>query len=158
MAVVIHPDQVQAFVAHRNTGSISRISDIHTAQAAVQDELTIGGEIMGLALTPTGRRLWATNWTQGTVLEIDTETMSIVRTVQTDGHPYAIASAHDGDSDDDDEKVFVTDFYGRKLALGDAETEDEGREGRAKHGRLACEQAGQQHKTRLGRVGGDAAS
>lgn len=130
MAVVIHPDQTQAFVAHRGTGSISRIVDINSAQASLQDELTIGGEIMGLALTPTGRRLWASNWTQGTVLEIDTETLSILRTIQTDGHPYAIAITHDGDSDDDDEKVFVTDFYGRTLALGDAETEDEGREGR----------------------------
>lgn len=129
MAVVIHPDNKQAFVANRATGSISRLVDIDSAQAKLQDELVLGGEVIGLALVPSGRRLWATNWTQGTVLEIDTETLTVVRTIATDGHPFGIAITHDGDAEDNDEKVLVTDFYGRKAAGTDSEGVDTGRQG-----------------------------
>lgn len=129
MSVVVHPDQNQAFVANRATGSVARLVDIGSAQARLQDELILGGEVIGLALTPSGGQLWATNWTQGTIVVIDTDTMQVVRTHQTGGAPYAVAITNDGDTEDTDEKVFVTDFYGRKSAGDGSEGVDTGREG-----------------------------
>ncbi|MCB9651315.1 MAG: hypothetical protein H6730_32675 [Deltaproteobacteria bacterium] len=126
VAVVFHPDQTQAFVANRAAGSVARIVDANTAQARLSGELTLGGEVMGLALSPTGKTAWATNWIDGTLTAIDTETMQVRRTIELGATPFAVAVTNDGDDDDDDEKILVTRFYGRGTG---AEAEDLGREG-----------------------------
>lgn len=128
MTVVIAPSGDVAYVANRAAGSVARITDIATANAARDAEVTLGGEPIGLALTPSGATLWVTNWVDGTVTVLDTTDLSIVRTIDVGGNPFAIALTNDGDTDDDDEKALVTQFYARRRA-GPNEAVDDGAEG-----------------------------
>lgn len=130
MAVVIHPDQRRAFVANRATGTVSRIVDIDRTSAAVDAEVEVGAEPMGLALVPSGAELWVTDWVSGTVVVLDTATLERRRTIAVGGNPFAIAITHDGDTDDADEKVLITQFYARPRAGATAvEGTDDGKEG-----------------------------
>ena len=129
-AVLFHPDGERAFVAHRAAGSVSRLTSVGTVQAARDAELELGGEIMGIALSPSGGQLFATSWTEGLVWVIDTESMQIARTLNLGGSPFAVAVTNDGDEEDDDEKVFVTHFYARPRPGQQAEMNDIGKEGR----------------------------
>ncbi|MEL6181396.1 MAG: hypothetical protein AAFS10_20730, partial [Myxococcota bacterium] len=115
MAVVLSPDGSRAWVGNRAAGTVSRIDNIDTAQPVLGQEIAAGAEIMGLALTPTGATLYATDWTGGKVVVIDTASESIRDTIDTGGNPFALAITNDGDTDDDDEKVYVTQFYGRRI-------------------------------------------
>lgn len=127
IAVVISPDKTSAFVANRAAGTVSRVTGIQTASPALAGEVSTGGEPMGLALSPTGQTLWATDWTAGTVTVINTATMQINRTITLGGNPFAIAITNDGDMDDSDEKVLVSQFFGRPVA--GREAKDDGRQG-----------------------------
>ncbi len=130
VAVVIHPDNARAFVANRATGTISRITNISAANAAADVEVDVGGEPMGLALTPSGAQLWATDWVSGRLTVIDTATMQISRRIEVGGNPFAIAITNDLDTDDSDERVLVTQFYARpRAAAAIKEGTDDGREG-----------------------------
>ncbi|MEY2936554.1 MAG: hypothetical protein RL033_7303, partial [Pseudomonadota bacterium] len=129
MGVVFHPDQKRAFVANRAAGTVSRIVDVRSPGARVDAELDLGGEPIGLALDPVGRMLWVTNWVTGRVYVIDTESMQIERSIDVGGNPWAITITNDGDQDPADEKVLVTQFYGRPRANVTSEATDDGREG-----------------------------
>lgn len=130
VSVVIHPDGKTAFVANRASGSVSRIRDIDGAQARLDGEIELDGEPMGLALSPTGAELWVTNWTAGEITIIDTTRFAVVRTLQVGGNPFAIAITNDGDTDDRDERAFVTQFFARPRAgVLDVEATDDGKEG-----------------------------
>ncbi len=130
VAVVIHPDGEQAFVANRGAGSVSRIVRLSSNQPQLDGELDLGGEPMGLALSPTGAELWATNWTAGTVTIIDTTTFRVRRSIEVGGNPFAIAITHDGDTDDSDERALITQFFARRRAgATNPEATDDGREG-----------------------------
>jgi YVTN family beta-propeller protein len=125
-SVVISPDAQTAYVANRATGTVSRITNLQTPSPTLQGEASTGGEPMGLALSPTGAALWVTDWTAGTVSVINTSTMQITRTIHVGGNPYAIAITNNGDNNDDDEKVLVTQFFGRH---DNKEAQDNGRIG-----------------------------
>lgn len=130
MSVVIHPDRETAFVANRAAGSVSKISNITSAQAAIAQELELGSEPMGLALTPSGDQLWVTDWITGKVYVVTTSNMQIARTIDTGGNPFAIAITNDGDLEDNDEKAFVTQFFARPRAgAAQVEATDDGKEG-----------------------------
>ncbi len=130
MSVVIHPDRKTAFVANRASGTVSRITNIDTAQPTLDAETDMGGEPIGLALNPTGSRLWVTNWVNGTASVIDTETMNELRSYDVGGNPWAIAITNDGDEENGDEKVFITQFYARPRAgAQQVEATDDGKEG-----------------------------
>lgn len=130
VAVVLHPNGTEAYVANRGAGSVSRLVDVETVRAALDEELELGGEVMGIALTPSGRKLWAASWTEGKVHEIDTATLRVDRTIDIGGSPFAVAVTNDGDEQDDDEKVLVTHFYARSRSGEAPETNDLGKEGR----------------------------
>ncbi|MEO1234950.1 MAG: hypothetical protein AAFZ18_39275, partial [Myxococcota bacterium] len=130
VAVIIHPDGKRAFVANRAAGSVARIVDIDNVRARLDGEQELGGEVMGLALTPSGRQLWAASWTQGTVSVISTDTMRVERTFDLGGTPFALAMTNDGDDQDDDEKVLITHFYAEARPGQSPETNDLGKQGR----------------------------
>ncbi len=129
MGVVFHPDQKRAFVANRAAGTVSRIVDVQSPEAHLDAEIDFGGEPIGLALDPIGRTLWATNWVTGRVHVIDTDSMRVVQDIAVGGNPWAITITNDGDLDRDDEKVLVTQFYGRRRQYVASEATDDGREG-----------------------------
>ncbi len=129
MSVALHPSQPYAFVANRATGTVSRIAGVYSTAPRVDAEVELGGEPIGLALDPKGEKLWVTNWVSGQVHVIDAATMELEYDVAVGGNPWAIAITNDGDEDTDDEKVLVTQFYGRRRAVVLPEGTDDGREG-----------------------------
>src|SRR5262249_55987544 len=83
-----------------------------TQVARVAQEITVGGEPFGVALTPNGTKLYVTNRTGNTVTVIDTSINRVSKVIQNVGFaPRAIAITNNGDGADDDETVYVTQFY-----------------------------------------------
>src|SRR5262249_54103937 len=75
-------------------------------------EIPVGTEPFGLALTPNGSKLYVTNMNSKSVSVIDTASNRVVKTIENVGlSPRGIAITNDGDADDDDESVYVTDFF-----------------------------------------------
>ncbi|MFO0724178.1 MAG: hypothetical protein U1E65_10375 [Myxococcota bacterium] len=129
-AVVLHPDQRHAFVANRAAGTVSRIAGIDGAAPSLDGEVNVGAEPVGLALSPTGRKLWVTDWVNGTVTVVNTETMTVLHTIDVGGNPFAIAMTNNTDNNDDDETVLVTQFYARpKSGVAVPEGNDVGKVG-----------------------------
>lgn len=130
VSVVIHPNGTEAFVANRATGTVSRIVRIDTTTPALDGEVEIGAEPIGIALSPLGTEAWVTDWVNGNVVVIDTATMQIDRTIAAGGNPFALVITSDGDEDESDETVLVTQFYGRDRApLLVTEGVDDGKNG-----------------------------
>jgi YVTN family beta-propeller protein len=130
MTVVIHPDGARAFVANRATGSVSRIINIKTGTPTLDEEVRLGAEPMGLALSPSGDRLFVTDWVDGTVSVVNTANMTVERTIDVGGNPFAIAITNDLDADDTDEKAYVTQFFGKpRPGATQSEGTDDGRQG-----------------------------
>jgi YVTN family beta-propeller protein len=110
-AIVIHPDDDTAFVANRADATVVKVSGLR-GTPSVSAPLAVGSEPTGLALSPTGARLYVAEWAEGQVSVIDTATMEIVGTIAAPQNPRAIAVTNDGDTDDDDELILVPEFYG----------------------------------------------
>lgn len=129
-SVVIHPNRNTAFVANRAAGTVSRFTGIDTTSPQRAAELDTGSEPVGLALSPTGARLFVSHYVDGTVVVIDTTRFQIVDTLRVDGNPYALAVSNDGDDQDNDEKLLITQFYARPRAgAAVVEASDDGKEG-----------------------------
>lgn len=129
-AVVLHPDGERAFVANRAAGTVALIRGVGTAQPQLEEELSTGSEPVGLALSPTGARLYVSHFVDGTVTVVDTRSLSVAATITVGGNPYALAVSNDGDQEDDDEKLLVTQFYARPRAgAAVVEATDDGKEG-----------------------------
>jgi YVTN family beta-propeller protein len=80
-------------------------------------------------MTPNGTRLFVANHTAGTVCIIDPLARSVIGTVSVGGHPMALAIANNGDADDQDERVFVTQFFAELIPGGPGEGFDTGKHG-----------------------------
>lgn len=111
-AVVFHPSGDRAFVLNAGDGTVSEIIGAGGESPSVRVTHAVGPEPMGAALSPTGARLYVTSWTGGSVHVVDTGS-GAVSTVALGGAPYAVCVTNDGDDDDTDESVYVTDFYSR---------------------------------------------
>ncbi len=112
VAVVIHPDNKTAFVANRADGSIVKISGIDTDNPSVTATVQVGSEPTGIALSPRGEKLVVAEFAEGRVANIDTNTMTVNKFVLIP-NPRAVAITNNFDQSDADEKVVVTQFYGR---------------------------------------------
>ncbi len=94
--------------------------------------MSTGSEPSGLAISPNGTTLYVSNWAEGTVTVVDTATLSAhevdlneslrltgvlgpATTASRPGlaRPYGIVVTNDGDTEDDDETVYVTEFFGQ---------------------------------------------
>jgi YVTN family beta-propeller protein len=110
----------RAFVINAASGTVSVIANTGGGFAVV-NEISVGAEPRGCALTPDGRLLYVANYTQGTVSVINTSTEKVVDTVVVGGNPYGIAVS--------DQRVFVTQFFARRIAGGPGEGFDNGKQG-----------------------------
>ena len=72
----------------------------------------MGSEPTGLALSPTGRFLAVAEWAEGRLSIIDTTSNTVVSSIGV-RNPRAVAISNNGDGNDADETVVVTEFYGR---------------------------------------------
>jgi YVTN family beta-propeller protein len=107
-SVALARDYSKAYVANTVSGTVSVIN---TNGYGILKTIEVGTEPWALALTPNGTRLYVANSSSNTVTVIDTGADQVARTIYRVGvRPRAIAITNDGDSLDDDEKVYVTSF------------------------------------------------
>lgn len=135
-AVVLHPNNTTAFVANRADATVVRVDNLAAQSPVVSDPVAVGSEPTGLALSPSGGKLFVAEWAEGRVSVIDTATMTIVGSIDAPRNPRAVAVTNNGDRNEDDETLIVTEFYGEPnpdtsgCAAGNPEVCDTGRIGR----------------------------
>jgi DNA-binding beta-propeller fold protein YncE len=126
-SVVIAGDNKTAYVANRNDGSIARVINIDSGKPTADAALTVGAEPVGLALAPSGRKLFVADFAASQIVVIDTNSFKISQTIKVD-RPRAILVTNNADQSDDDEKLVVAEFFGTPVEGGEAK--DTGRTGR----------------------------
>jgi YVTN family beta-propeller protein len=128
-AVVIGNDDNTAYVILRKEQQVLRINNLRTTASVDPLRAPTGSEPTGLAISPTGKTLYVANFAEGTVTMVNTATMMVTRTVDLNAalagtdllgevaarpglaHPRAVVVTNNGDSYDDDEYVYVTEFF-----------------------------------------------
>jgi YVTN family beta-propeller protein len=131
--VVIAPDDDTAYVVLRKEQKLVRVKHIK-AEAVVDGMVQVGSEPTSLALSPTGRTAYVTNWANGDLSVIDTQSLSVMSSVDLNGalaktgylggvkarpalaHPRSITVTNDLDTDDADETLYVTEYYSQQIA------------------------------------------
>ncbi len=129
-SVVIHPDDDTAFVANRADATVVKVTGLKGAAPVVGTPLQVGSEPAGLALSPTGARLYVAEFAEGRIAVIDTATMTEIGAITAPKNPRALAVTNDGDTDDLDELIVVPEFFG-EVGPGEEAT-DTSRSGRVR--------------------------
>jgi YVTN family beta-propeller protein len=127
--VAISPDGKWVFVANTVSGTVSVI-DAGSEQPSLYTNIPVGVEPYGMALTPNGKYLYVANARSNDVYVIDAESFRVDCIIDDVGlEPRGIAITNDGDDDDTDEKVYVTQFMGvdRPTVIIGADDYKEGR-------------------------------
>ena len=148
-AVVIGNDDDTAFVILRRNQEVVRIKGLRSSPI-VDARVATGSEPTGIAISPTGARLYVANWAEGTVTVVNSATMAVTRTVDLNAalaastllgpsvqarpglaHPRALVVTNDGDGDDGNERLYVTEFFSQARAgvSGDDSIFDVNRQG-----------------------------
>jgi YVTN family beta-propeller protein len=149
-AVVIGADDNTAYVILRRDQAVVRIRNLRAGPVVDATRAKTGSEPTGIAISPTGARLYVANWAEGTVSVINSETMAVTRTVDLNAalaasgmlgekvltrpalaHPRSLVVTNDGDADDSDEQLYVTEFFSqlRPGVTGDDSIFDVNRQG-----------------------------
>lgn len=127
--VAILPDGSKAYVANTVSGTVSVITrDAKGKLVAPTLHIPVGTEPYGLALAPNGTRLYVANARSNDVSVIDTASDTVVKTIAVGFEPRGIAITNDGDGDDADELVLVTQFLALPIA-GRVAGRDDGKAG-----------------------------
>lgn len=133
-SVVIAADNTTAFVANRADGTVVRVTGLDGATPAIDATVQVGAEPVALAMSPTGRKLFVAELAESRVSVIDTRTMTVESTFTVD-RPRALAITNNLDTNDDDETLVVTQFFGVATPAGEAK--DDGRTGKVRLYNLA---------------------
>jgi mono/diheme cytochrome c family protein len=133
--VVIAKDGETAFVILRKEQRVVKISDLG-GKPYLDGSVTVGSEPTAIALSPSGKRGFVANWVDGTVTEFDTDSLEVKYTIDLNAalvdtgylghveprpalaHPRSVALSNDGDDEDDDESLFVTEYFGQQAEEG----------------------------------------
>ena len=120
-SVTFNPQGTRAYVANTVSGSVS-VYAINRGAPIVARELTnikVGTEPYALAMTPNGTRLYVANARSNDISVIDIITHRVYRTIPDVGfEPRGLAITNDGDEDDLDETVWVSQFLALPAANG----------------------------------------
>jgi YVTN family beta-propeller protein len=127
--VALSPDDQEAYVTNALDGTVSVVALSGEDAFSVAAVIPVGTEPRGLAITPNGTQLFVANHTDGTVSIVDPVARSVIGTVNVGGNPTAVAITNDGDADDQDERVFVTQFFAELIPGGPGEGFDTGKQG-----------------------------
>ena len=127
--VALSPDDHEAYVTNALDGTVSVVALSGPDAFTVVAEIPVGTEPRGLAMTPNGSKLFVANHTAGTVSIIDPGTRSVLGSIPVGGNPTAVAITNNGDADDQDERVFVTQFFAELIPGGPGEGFDTGKRG-----------------------------
>ena len=116
--VAILPDASKIYVANTVSGTVSVITRSPRGRYKQPEvHVPVGTEPYALALTPNGTRLYVANARSNDVSVIDTATDAVVATIANVGpEPRGLAITNDGDADDVDETLYVTQFLALPIA------------------------------------------
>lgn len=125
----------KAYVVLRKDQKVVEITDLKTAPA-IGKSVAVGSEPTAIAITPNNTSLYVANWVDGTLSVIDPVSMSTAKTVDLNAtlaasgllgasvsaansrpalaHPRSLAISNNGDANDADESVFVTEFFAQR--------------------------------------------
>lgn len=130
--VAFGPDGDTAFVVLRKDQRLVRIRYLKSAPE-VDAYAAVGSEPTGLALSPSGDKVFVANWNDGTVSVVDASSMKAGVPIDLNpalvaggylgdveprpalAHPRSIAVSNDGDGQDDDEALYVTEYFGQQI-------------------------------------------
>ena len=130
--VVISPDGDTAYVVLRKEQKLVKVGGLKTTPA-VAGSVAVGSEPTAVALTPGGTRAWVANWVDGTLTGVDTKTMEAKSTVDLNAalvgtkllgdvkarpslaHPRSLAVTNNGDQNEDDESIYVTEYFAQRV-------------------------------------------
>lgn len=136
--VVLAPDDDTAFVVLRRAQELVKITKLHDGPQVAYRAKT-GSEPTSVALSPSGRYAYVANWNDGSITELDTEKLEPKRTIDLNAalvatgylgeikprpalaHPRSLVISNNGDGKDDDEYIYVTEYYAQQV---EAELED----------------------------------
>lgn len=128
---VIGPDGDTAYVILRKAQRLVRIRKLQS-KPELDGSADVGSEPTALALSPTGRTAYVANWAEGTVSAIDTRKLELKHTIDLNqalvdtgalgqiaarpalAHPRSLVVTNDGDAEDGDETLFVTEYFGQQ--------------------------------------------
>jgi YVTN family beta-propeller protein len=121
-SLAITPDDRLVFVANTELGQVIVLD---RATRAIVRRIAMRGGPIDLAITPNGRFVYVTRRFARSVSVIDVASLAIVANLGNDGgrfqnQPRGIAVSDDGDTDDLDEHVWVSEFTssGSQIDLG----------------------------------------
>jgi DNA-binding beta-propeller fold protein YncE len=127
--VAVSPDDKRAFVTNAVDGTMSVIDLTAATPVAVGNPVAVGLEPRGIAVSPNGTYAVIANNTVGTVTIVRLSTLEVVKTLATGGNPQSVAITNDGDSDDKDERVFVTRLFSEVIDPARADGFDDAKQG-----------------------------
>ena len=116
--VAMLPDGSKTYAANTLSGTVSVIEASLRNGAIRRPEvhIPVGVEPYSLVMSPNGTTLYVANARSNSVSVINTETDTVITTIQNVGlEPRGMAVTNDGDSDDTDEKLYVTQFLALPL-------------------------------------------
>jgi DNA-binding beta-propeller fold protein YncE len=111
--VALSADARFAYVTKVNAGTLSRID---LAQGVKTHEHAAGQGTEGVAVSPDGKEVWATNRQEGTVTVHDPATLAVRRRMSSKGFPIRIVFTADG------RHALVTNASAANLAVFDTRT------------------------------------
>ena len=122
-SAVYAPDGSRAWVAGGTTAAVHPLTVLPGGLYKLESDIPLDGYVAGLALSPDGKRLWASepeapspgNPHQQTLVEIDTSAASVVRKVPA-ATPDALAMSPDGAT------VYATAWRGAAVTAVDTAT------------------------------------
>jgi YVTN family beta-propeller protein len=130
--VAFLPGGSKLYVANTVSGTVSVIeTDLANGTAAPPAlHIPVGTEPYALVPTPNGGKLYVANARSANISVIDTATDSVVATIPNVGRePRGLAVSNDGDADDGDETLYVTQFLAL-LDPGKIDGADDAKSGR----------------------------
>lgn len=138
-SVVLGNDGDTAYVILRRAQQVLKITGVRSTPVISTSRATVGSEPTGIAISPTGRSLYVANHQDGTVSVVNTADMTVTRRIDLNeslagsgllgasvmgrarpalAHPRAIVVTNNGDGNDDDETVYVSEFYSQTNTTG----------------------------------------
>jgi YVTN family beta-propeller protein len=129
--VAFLPDGSKLYVANTVSGSVSviRTNIANGVISRPRVHISVGTEPYGLALTPNGRKLYVSNARSNSISVIDTATDTVIKTIPNVGlEPRGLAITNDGDAEDNDEILYVTQFLSLPVA-GKVDGQDDAKAG-----------------------------
>lgn len=110
-SLAMQNDGSKLYVSNARDGTVTVLSVGSGPSLSRVKDIVVGTEPWGIALTPNGRKLYVANSSSNSLSVIDTSTDQVVKTIFRVGiQPRGLAITSNGDSNDNDEKVYVTSF------------------------------------------------